>query len=181
MKHVIGILMLFVGLNLGLNAQVVSAQDGPIIYGFGAVFPINEPDFRTDTSLTYEVVFDIASSPDEPEVLNPAFNTVARFLNMHAQAGVPPAQLKAVAVIHGRASKDVLLQEQYAELYGTENPNLALIQQLHKAGVELYFCGQSMYSRGLQRPWLSPEIQLALSAMTVLTSYQARGYHLIRF
>ncbi|MEM7658576.1 MAG: DsrE family protein [Bacteroidota bacterium] len=181
MNRMIAVWISFLLASPAVLAQTPPKVAGPVIAEYGAVFDIPSPDFPTDPGLTYQVVFDIAASPDEPDALNPAFNTVARFLNMHARAGVPLKQLKAVVVVHGRASKDVLLPEKYEELYGTENPNFALIQQLSEAGVELYFCGQSMYGRGLQRPWLSPDIQLALSAMTVLTTYQEKGYHLIRF
>ena len=57
----------------------------------------------------------------------------------------------------------------------------ALLAALDEAGVEIYLCGQTAVHRGLPPDELAPQVQLALSAMTVLVTLQAEGYALIAF
>ncbi len=152
-----------------------------MIQDFGAVYAVPDLDFLTDTQRIYRVVFDIHSSPEDPAVLNPAINTLARFLNMHTQAGVPPENLRVVGVIHNLASKDALNSAAYRERYGVGNPNEPLLEALAAAGAELYICGQSIYARGLERERLAAPVEVGLSALTIILTLEAEGYQLIKF
>lgn len=156
-------------------------KSGPIIEKYGAVYHIVAPDFPADPLREYRVVFDIAESPGGPGEVNALINTVARFLNMHAQAGVPRERMKAAFVLHGGAAKDALNEEAYQRRFQTENPNRELLEALQEAGVGIYLCGQSAAARGFAREELAPPVKVALSAMTVLVTLQAEGYQLIRF
>lgn len=171
-----------VGLFL-LCCGALSAQRsaGPIIQEFGAVHKVDNPDFKLDPTQTYKAVFDIAKSPDQPGQINPQLNTLARFLNMHAQAGVPVENLKVACAIHNLASKDALSNEAYQKRYGMDNPNLPLLEALQEAGAEIYICGQSIHSRKIDRADLASPVKVALSAMTVLITKQNEGYRLIAF
>ena len=100
---------------------------------------------------------------------------------MHAQAEVPQSQLKAVLVVHNKASKDIITNEAYNKRYGIANPNYDMIQELMHAGVEIIFCGQSSKSRGFPKEDLIPGVQISLSAMTALIQLQNNGYQLIKF
>lgn len=170
-----GLLLLF--------APSVTAQRsaGPIIQDFGAVHKVENPDYQLDVTQTYKVVFDIMKTPDAPGQLNPSLNTLARFLNMHAQAGVPAENLKVACAIHNLASKDALNNEAYRKRYGMDNPNLPLLKALEKAGAEIYICGQSIHSRKIDPSELAAPVKLALSAMTILISKQNEGFRLIAF
>ena len=106
---------------------------------------------------------------------------MARFLNMHAQAGVPLNQLKVVGVFHNKATHDILNDEGYQERYGVNNPNLALLAALEAANAQLFICGQSIAARGVNRTQIHSSIKVALSAMTVILSFHSKGYALIRF
>ena len=88
---------------------------------------------------------------------------------------------KAAMVIHNQASKDIMLPAAYKTKYGTDNPNYPLLMELHKAGVELIFCGQSSLSRNIPREVVIPEVEFALSAMTALIQLQNNDYNLIKF
>ena len=112
---------------------------------------------------------------------NPYIESVARYLNMHAQAGVPAEQLHAVLVVHNMASADLLADELYRERFGFDNPNGAMLRALMDAGVEVVFCGQSSISRNIPIEHTVPGVKLALSAMTALIQYQDQGYRLIKF
>lgn len=162
-------------------AQSLSKSPGPLVPGYGAVWDVPKPDFKTNRKMEYRVMFDIYNSPSDPEALNPGLNTLARFLNMHAKAGVPAKNLHVAAVVHNKASWDLLSHEAYKEKYGVPNPNLELLEQLKAAGAEIYQCGQSLYSRGVPREKLIPEAKVALSAMTVILYLQQEGYQLIKF
>jgi intracellular sulfur oxidation DsrE/DsrF family protein len=150
-------------------------RDGPVIHGFGAVYDVPLMDLETPLDMEYKVVFEVSQS-GEPGTVNPYLNTVARFLNMHARAGVPLEKIHLAVVMHGEAAKDALMDAPFRERYGVDNANLDLLRQLSDAGVELYMCGQSAQSRGLPRDRLVEPIRMALSAMTALSILHARGY-----
>jgi len=161
-------------------SSVLFAQDyGPVIQDYGPSWEINAPDYPTSSDLPYRVVFDVAKGPESPSEENPSIITLARFLNMHAKAGVPVEQLRVIAVMHGGAARHALDDEAYRERYGVVNPHTDLFRQLKEAGVKVYLCGQSMHARQLPRESINPDIGLALSAMTVLIKAQAEGYSVI--
>jgi intracellular sulfur oxidation DsrE/DsrF family protein len=154
---------------------------GPIITEFGEVYTVDQPDFKVDTKKEYKAVFDIMNSPESHQEVNKSIETVARFLNMHAQSGVPAEQLKAAMVIHNAASKDMLSNTAYKQRFGTENPNAELLQALLNADVQVIFCGQSAAARDIPREDLIEGIQLSLSAMNALIQLQDKEYRLIKF
>lgn len=89
----------------GFYAFSQQTQTGPIIQDYGAVWEIESPDFATDKSQEFKVVFDVKVGPESDTEVNRNLNTVARFLNMHAQHGVPASQLKVALIVHGTAAR----------------------------------------------------------------------------
>ncbi len=164
---------------ISLSAQ--SKKSGPIITHYGGVWEISEPDYKIDSNLELKAVFDIMNSPENHDTINATIETAARFLNMHAQSGVPVDQLKIALVVHNKASKDIITNEAYQKRYGTNNPNSDLVQALLDAGGQIIFCGQSSLSRGFPREELIDGVQLSLSAMTALIQLQHEEYRLIKF
>lgn len=156
-------------------------ETGPVIKEYGKVWAIDNPDFKVDPNKEYKAVFDIMNSPENRESVNASIETAARFLNMHAQSGVPAKKLKVALVVHNQASKDVISNEAYQKKYGTKNPNQELIKALIDAGGQVIFCGQSSLSRGFPREDLIEGVQLSLSAMTALIQLQDENYRLIKF
>ncbi len=154
---------------------------GPIIKDYGKVWKVDQPDFKVDTSKTFKVVFDVANSPEGHDTTNAYIETAARFLNMHAQSGVPAKQLKVALVLHGKAIKDIISNEAYKKRYGSNNPNKGLIEDLLQVGAQVIVCGQSAASRGLSRDEFIDGVQLSLSAMTALIQLQDENYRLIKF
>lgn len=166
---------------LFLLGQNPIKSTGPIIENYGAVWEVKNPDFKTDTEMTYRVIFDIYNTSESPEKVNQQINTLARFINMHVGAGVPLDQLHVAAVFHNKASTDILSSAHYQEKHGISNPNEPLINALMDNGVKFYFCGQSSLSRGVPKENIVEGIDLALSAMTVILDHTAKGYTLIKF
>lgn len=177
-KILISIVSFYLLFNTG-NAQ--EKNSGPIIPNFGKVFSIENPDFKTDTSLVFKAVFDVMQSPEKKESISPSIETAARFLNMHAQAGVPAENLYIALVVHNLATKDVINNEAYQKRFGIDNPNSELIKDLLAAGGQVIVCGQSIHSRGFLKEELLPGVQVALSAMTALLQLQNDNYKLIKF
>lgn len=163
------------------NVFAQTKESGPIIQNYGKVWKIENTDYKLETSKEYKAVFDIMNSPESPDALNRSIETAARFLNMHAQSGIPAAQLKVAIVVHNKASKDVINNAAYQKRYGTDNPNQKLIQELLDAGGQVIFCGQSSKSRGFPKEELIDGVQLSLSAMTALIQLQNENYRLIKF
>ena len=159
----------------GLSAQQ-RTEAGPMITSGGAVFMV-DPDFATPIDGNYRAAFEIATPSQAPDRLNPTINTVARFLNMHAQAGVLPGQLSGAIVAHGPAAFELLDDEAYREKFGVDNPNAELIRELIAAGQPVILCGQTAASRGVPTDGLIPGVQVALSAMTAFLLLQGEGYH----
>lgn len=167
-----------------ISLQFSVAQEkksGPIVEQFGNVWEIKNQDYQLDSTKTFKAVFDIMSSPDDLNQVNPSIETAARFLNMHAQNGVPLAQLKVALVVHNKASKDVITSATYQNKFGTQNPNEPLLKALMAANADIIFCGQSSVSRGFPKDVLIDGVQLSLSAMTALIQLQDAEYRLIKF
>ncbi len=152
---------------------------GPAIEGYGPTYPINERDVPLEEGVVYRVVFDAAKYSDDLTSLNNRLVSVARFLNMHARNGAPVENMDLAVVLHGAALKTVLNNDAYQARYKVDNPNLELVTKLHAAGVSFYVCGQSMAFGGVAKSELASPAKVALSAMTMLTVLQNKGYALL--
>jgi intracellular sulfur oxidation DsrE/DsrF family protein len=153
-------------------ADAGAPSAGPVIEQFGPVYDVDSPDFVTPTNMTYRAVFDVAQSPEAADQINPRIESLARFLNMQARAGVKPGQVELALVIHGAASKDMLSNAAYKARLGVDNPNAPLLAALQSRGVQVILCGQTAAHRGFSRQELAPGVKIALSAMTALVALQ---------
>ena len=180
MKNTIPVLLLCC-ITFGMDAFAQTKESGPIIEDYGKVWKIDSPDFKVDINKEYKVVFDIMNSPESYDEVNSSIETAARFLNMHAQSGVPAENLKVALVVHNKASKDIITNEAYQTRFQEPNPNTELIQALIDSGAQVIFCGQSSLSRNFPREELLDGVQFSLSAMTALIQLQDEGYQLIKF
>ena len=179
MKNVILTFCVF-SISFSIFSQEIISK-GPIFEDFGQVYKVENPDLLLDKNKTYEVIFDIYTDGENIEAINPSINTVARYINMHAQYGVKLEDMKIVLVLHGKATKNVLNDASFMKKYKTANPNLKLIAALKKVGVKTYVCGQSLTYHGFNKNDLSTNAEMSLSALTALVYYQTNGYQLISF
>ncbi len=152
---------------------------GPVIENYGPTFPVDDRDLALPGDFVYRVVFDVAESSGDVASVNRNLVSVARYLNMHARNGVPVENMDIAVVIHGRALQSVLSDQAYETRHRIGNPNAALLQKLHQAGVRFYVCGQSMYFGRIKKSELAEPVELALSAMTMMTVLQSEGYALL--
>lgn len=160
-------------------AQNKVAPEKPIS-NFGPTYPIENPDYKTSLSQEYKVVFDITKASGDSSEVNRYVEAVARFLNMHVEAGKPLNSMDVSIVMHGGAAQTLLKNEFYKEVYKTDNPNIALFEALNEHGVQIILCGQTSVARNISEERRIPEAQISLSAMTALIQLQNDGYRLIR-
>lgn len=158
-----------------------SQKQGTVITEYGNTYEVTSPDFKTDTQSDLKVVFDVGRTFKDSTKVNPLFNTAARFLNMHAGAGVDLKKLKVALVIHGSAAYDILNSTTYNQKYQIDNPNKGLITALSEKGVQIILCGQTAAYRKITKEDVLPEVKYALSAMTALVQLQNENYRLINF
>jgi intracellular sulfur oxidation DsrE/DsrF family protein len=171
---------LFLLLFMTFSGISQETKSGPIIEDYGAVWEIDNPDFKTDTSQEFKVVFDVKDGPESDTEINRNLNTVARFLNLHAQNGFSLSQLKVALIVHGSAARNLLSDEAFQKRYEVDNPNRELVESLLGAGVEVIMCGQSSKTRELPKEDLIPGVKIALSAMTANIQLQNQGYRPIK-
>ena len=150
-----------------------------LIEGYGTFKPVENTTFATPKKL--KAVFDVYTSSDDSTKLNRGINTVARYLNMHFDAGVKKKNLKAAIVLHGKAGKDILNNKAYNKRLLSNNPNAELLKKLHTAGVQVIVCGQTVEFSEYKRNEILPFVDVSLSAITALVSLQKQGYQLITF
>ncbi len=146
----------------------------PIIPNVGGVVPL--PDAAEQPRKGARVVFDITADAKPAEV-NRGLERVARLLNLYGSAGLKASDVKIALVVHGEATRSVLADGSYRSKFATDkNPNLAVIGDLRKAGVEFFVCGQALASRGFGRGEVSEGVKVASAALTVVINRQADGY-----
>ncbi|NND89057.1 MAG: DsrE family protein [Flavobacteriaceae bacterium] len=163
------------------NLLAQERSSGPVIENFGATYEVSNPDIETHMEEVFQVVFDVKDAPEDASEVNKWIATVARFLNMHVAAGKPVETLEVALVLHGNAAYALLNQESYQQKYEVENPNIALIEALDAAGVDIILCGQTAAHRDISKERRIPQAQVALSAMTALIQLQNQNYTLINF
>jgi intracellular sulfur oxidation DsrE/DsrF family protein len=134
-----------------------------------------------DPSQTYRAIFDAREGAEKPSQLVPALNMVGSELNALTVAGVPLANARFVVVFHGAAMAGILDEGHYKAKFGVSNPNLKVLAQLKKAGVELYVCGQNLAFDKIDPKSLAPEVRVASDALIVLMTYQSKGFALLSF
>lgn len=169
------------GMCLCATFITVAQENQKIIKDYGQTFNVENPDIKTDMDANHKIIFDVTQSSEDKSVVNKYIETAARFLNMHAKAGLKPEQLHVAMTLHGGAWQDVMTNEAYKEKFGVDNPNFELINQLTEAGVDIILCGQTAGARGLNKTNVNPNVKFALSAMTALLQYQNNGYRFLKF
>lgn len=147
-----------------------SFTTGPVIDDYG---PVAEVDVTlpvpADSVLRHS--FDVSTRAENGEP-NRTLVSAARFINMHARAGVDANRIRVAAVVHGKAIYDVS---------GEAQGNADLVAALLDAGVRIIVCGQTAAYYDVATDDLLPGVEMALSAMTAHALLQQQGYTLNPF
>ena len=129
-----------------------------------------------DPNVEFKVLFDVKLVAPEGTAVNPMLQTTARYLNTLAKAGVPADHRKIAVIFHQGGTDIIMNNEAYNARHGQDNPNVALIQALKKAGVEFHVCGQAVLGREIDPKTIMPEIQVDLWALTTIINFELKGY-----
>ena len=174
--------MRFAMMALALVAAPAAAQEasfeafstGPVFADFGPHAPV-EGMLAISPDAEFAHSFDVAKPADEG-TRNRGIESAARFINMHAAAGVDPDNIRVAVVVHGKAVHDLLAAEALEAREMPTNGSAAMVADMLSAGVRFIVCGQSAAAYGVTGEDLIPGVELALSAMTAHAQLQQRGY-----
>lgn len=164
------------------EAQQRRRQTGPVIENHGGrafTDTVGPLDWDAPSDREYKAVFEMTAPSSSPDRALRGLERVARYVNLHAAAGVPLDKIKVAVVIHGGAMAHTVTHEVYRAANNTDNPSLERFEALADAGVQIYLCAQSASFRGMKKEELAAPIKLAYSAMSVLSVLQADGYGVI--
>ncbi len=153
----------------------------PIVKNHGGIFDIPEATEFPNPDLKYKIVIDLKEGADGHKSINSSLNNVARIANLHAMGGVPKENIDIIVVVHGGATISLLSDISHENRYGTVNPNTDLISSLLEGGIRIFVCGQSLRARKIDSRELAPGINISLSAVTLVTTYQLNGYALLSY
>jgi intracellular sulfur oxidation DsrE/DsrF family protein len=153
----------------------------PVVKKSGGVFEVSDAVEKPDPKLKYNIVIELFSAPDNPKEVNQALNNISRLINLHVMGGVPKENLKVVVAIHGEATYSITDSKTYETKYDCSNPNIDVYKELTERGVRFFVCGQSLVARKVDRPTIIPEIKIATSMLTVVTTHQLKGFAYLKF
>ena len=170
-------------LSVLIFSVTVQAQNKlyPVVKNFGSVSEVPFAVEKPDPKLDYKIIVEVSSTNERQELVHEFFDKVANVVNLHALGGVPANKLHVVMVIHGPAAQFVVNDEAYQKKFGMNNPNIPLFAALKEAGVKIFVCGQSVLKRNIDPDTITPEVTVALSAVTTLTTYQLKGYAVLKY
>lgn len=171
----------FLLLALLMITQIGISQDrkwaNPIIKDYGRILDLEDVDVKPDPEMEYKILIEEVFKMDNPGRANFSATNVARLINLHAVGGVKKENLKVALVIHGPATSSVINNEAYKAKYDDkDSPYIKLYEDLAASGVEILVCGQSLEMSGLKKSDIIPQVKVATSALTAVTTYQLKGY-----
>jgi len=153
----------------------------PLIKGskWSGVMPVEGitevPDPKMRYKLLLEDVFPVRDSVSAKDI-NGGLAEVGRIINLHIASGIPKNKLDIVVVVHGPALFSLYTHQNYHKKYGIDNPNIAMMDELIKNGVRFIACGQAMNFLEVKKEEIDPRVHISLTAQTVLSGYQLKGY-----
>ena len=159
-----------------LEARVIY----PVLKGgkYSGVIPVDNPTEIPDPKMDYKILFELTGATPDSMIKenNPGLDEIARVINLHAASGIPVKKIIPVVVVHARALFSLMTNEAYQKKYKTDNPNLTLLDDMTKLGIKFIACGQAMNFVGVTKEELLPFVKISLTAQTVISSYQLKGY-----
>lgn len=161
-------------------AELFSKASYPLIKGskFSGVLPVTGVTEKPDPTLQYKLLMEdvVPVKESNAKEINDGLSEIGRLINLHIASGIPKSNLQLVAVVHGASLYSLYNNEAYKKKYGINNPNIELINELMKNGVKFIACGQAMNFYDVKKEDMVPNIKITLTAQTVLSSYQLKGY-----
>ncbi|HLP39700.1 DsrE family protein [Lacibacter sp.] len=173
--------LLFLTSLLATIAGAAQNKVNPVIKSYGTVFEIPTADHKPDPATEYKIIVELTENTPKADSLNIYLEAIATLINLHAAEGVPQKNIKLVVVLRKGATHAVFGDELFRKYFKVDNPNRQLIKELTDAGVEFYVCGQTMIKRNTKEEELMPGTKIASSGLTAISTYQLKGYTMIKF
>lgn len=145
------------------------------------VVPVKNQEEVPDPKLAYKLLFELTvNNPDSTiQELNYGLVEVARIINLHVASGIPTKNIFPVIVAHAGVLHAFKNNAYFQKKYKIDNPNIKLIEDLEKFGAKFIACGQAMSFLEIQKEAFLPQVKVSLTAKTVLSGYQLKGYVLM--
>jgi len=169
MRSLTPLLILAIGATTAL-ADEGAFSTGPVFADFGPVADVGVT-MPIPPGTVFRHNFDVAEPAPDGEP-NPTLESAARFINMHARAGITPDKVRVAVVVHGSAVNDVADER---------SSSARLVAALVDRGVRIIVCGQSAAHYDVATGDLLPGVEMALSAMTAHAVLQQEGFSLNPF
>jgi len=144
---------------------------------FSGVVPVEDITEIPDPNLEYKLLFELVNfDSDTPSKLDASIVEVARIINLHVASGIPLENISPVIVVHAGSLNAFTTNEFYNGKFKMDNPNMKLIGELEKLGAKFISCAQAMFFFEVDKEALLPMFKVSLTAQTILSSYQMKGY-----
>ena len=160
---------------------IAQTKVNPIIKSYGTVFQIPNADHKPDPSIKYKILVELTENGSKPDSLNEYLEALATLVNLHAAEGVAKENIQMIVILRKMATYGVFGNELYKEKFKCGNPNIQLLKELMDAGVEFFVCGQTMLKRNMDTKKLAPGTKIASAGLTAITTYQLKGYIMVKF
>lgn len=162
-----------------LASTAAHTWEAPAVPSTGHMKPLTDVAYIPDANAKHNVLIHITGSPQSASDMHPALGYAARTVNLYAGAKVPKDNLRIVMVLSGAATPVAITNERYKKEFGTDNPNLTVLNELHAFGVEIVACGQALEGMEM-RDDVHSSVTVALSALTTVLELQRKGYALLQ-
>ena len=163
--------------------KILGAAEYPLIKEgkeakMGGIIPVKGVVEIPDPNIEYKLLFELTvANPDSTKSeIDDGLGEVARVINLHIASGVPQNKITPVIIIHGSALFAVATNEYYQKKFKKDNPSIKLINELKSIGTKFIICGQAMTFFEMKIADFLPDTRLSLTAQTVLTHYQLKGF-----
>ena len=141
-----GLLAVSVGFML-LCAPAAQAQNASPIPDVGRMQDIPGAHEVPDPSETYKIVFDLSSTSDKIDEVNPGLTAVAALVNTFAHFGVDAEHRKFVVLFHGATTEFVVNDAGYRQRnQGHVNPNILSCRNSAKRAYSLPYVVSLLWS-----------------------------------
>ena len=157
-------------------APAAAQQGEALLRAEGKFHPITRPEHVAPKGLVYKVSWDVTVGPEQPGEVTAGFRVPANFLMMADTSGIPRKNVHLAMIVHGTAARSLLQNDAYKAATGVDNPNIALLEALNGAGVQVIVCGQALVNRKVPRDKLLPFVKTSISATLARAVLHAQGY-----
>ena len=162
-----------------MMAKIEATVTFPVLEAgtFSGVIPVEDVTEIPDPNLEYKLLFELVNfDSDTPSKLDTSIVEVARIINLHVASGIPLENISPVIVVHAGSLNAFTTNEFYNGKFKMDNPNMKLIGELEKLGAKFISCAQAMFFFEVDKEALLPMFKVSLTAQTILSSYQMKGY-----